>query len=405
MADAKHQGFSRRRLLRGAGVAGVGIAGAGAGLGIGAATAGAAAPALVGPQTEPFHGIHQSGVATTPQTHAQFVGLDLAAGIREPSIVDGLMRIWSQDAASLMAGKPALADVDDEIAASPARLTVTLGIGPTLFDRVGLASRRPSWLHPLPAFGIDRLDDAWGQTDIMMQVCADDPITVAHAVRALTASVRGRTRIRWSQRGFRSSPTTHAAGTTMRNLMGNVDGTVNLRSDDEFERYVWCDRSDQDWMAGGTSMVLRRIAINLDTWEELDRDGRELSVGRRIDSGAPLTGDREFDTPDFGASEAGIPVIPQGSHIARAHQRHPEEQFLRRAYNYDDAPGPGQTSNSGLLFAAYQRDIDKQFLPVQRRLDEHDALNQWTTPIGSAVYAIPPGATEGRHLGAGLFDT
>lgn len=55
---------------------------------------------------------------------------------------------------------------------------------------------------------------------------------------------------------------------------------------------------------------------------------------------------------------------------------------------------------SGLLFASYQADVDRQFLPIQRRLDESDMLNEWTTPIGSAVYAIPPGVCRGRfHRG------
>ncbi len=58
---------------------------------------------------------------------------------------------------------------------------------------------------------------------------------------------------------------------------------------------------------------------------------------------------------------------------------------------------------SGLLFASYQADVDRQFLPIQRRLDESDMLNEWTTPIGSAVYAIPPGCAEGGFIGESLF--
>lgn len=61
-------------------------------------------------------------------------------------------------------------------------------------------------------------------------------------------------------------------------------------------------------------------------------------------------------------------------------------------------------SNSGLIFASYQRDIDSRFLPVQQRLAEFDALNEWTTPIGSAVYVIPPGTAPGRYLGQTLLD-
>ena len=37
------------------------------------------------------------------------------------------------------------------------------------------------------------------------------------------------------------------------------------------------------------------------------------------------------------------------------------------------------------------------------RLAELDLLNLWTTPIGSAVFAVLPGAQEGEVLGQALF--
>jgi len=89
--------------------------------------------------------------------------------------------------------------------------------------------------------------------------------------------------------------------------------------------------------------------------------------------------------------------------MARAHQRTRDEVILRRPYNYDDPAEPGHISNAGLLFTAYQADPVKQYLPIQRRLAEQDSLNTWTTPIGSAVFAIPPGAQEGGFVGEGLF--
>lgn len=152
-------------------------------------------------------------------------------------------------------------------------------------------------------------------------------------------------------------------------------------------------------------MVLRRIAMQLDTWDELDRQSKEFTVGRTLDTGAPLTGHRETDEPDFAVTRNGIPVIPQNSHIALAHHRHSRERFLRRPYNYDDPPEAGQTSDTGLVFVTYQRDIDTQFLPVQRRLAEFDALNQWTTAIGSAVFVVLPGVTTpDGYLGQRLLE-
>lgn len=42
-------------------------------------------------------------------------------------------------------------------------------------------------------------------------------------------------------------------------------------------------------------------------------------------------------------------------------------------------------------------------MPVQQRLAEKDLLNIWTTPVGSAVFAILPGAREGEILGEALL--
>ncbi|MEV0246979.1 Dyp-type peroxidase [Nocardia sp. NPDC050712] len=396
--ESRASGFTRRRLLGGSAAA----AGA-AGLGLGAVAlqrgdSGLGQPAPTA--TEPFYGPRQAGIATAPQRHVAFVGLDLRPGSTREDLI-GILRIWSGDAARLTQGTPALADTEPQLTARPARLTVTIGFGPAVFAHAGLADRRPAWLRPLPSFRIDKLESRWSDGDLVLQVGADEVTTVAHAVRVLCRSVTTLTTVRWVQRGFRDA----APGQTPRNLMGQVDGTENLGGAD-LDRLVWDDGAAQPWLAGGTSLVLRRIAMNLETWDEIDPDGRELSVGRKIDSGAPLTGGAEFDAPDFEAVDRlGIPVIPPSSHIARAHHTHDGERFLRRGYNYDDAPEPGQVSNSGLLFAAFQRDVDAQYLPVQQRLADFDALNVWTTPVGSSVFVIPPGITApGGYIGQSLFE-
>ena len=179
----------------------------------------------------------------------------------------------------------------------------------------------------------------------------------------------------------------------------------------DFDQILYSDGRSSDgrvqpWMRGGSALVLRRIRMTMDTWEEIDRTSRELSVGRTLDTGAPLTGTAEHDPADFEAvDDLGLPVIPEESHIARARQRNRGEAMLRRPYNYDDPPEGGEISNTGLLFTAYMADPVRTYIPVQRRLAEQDALNTWTIPIGSAVFAIPPGAPEGGYVGQQLFES
>ena len=61
------------------------------------------------------------------------------------------------------------------------------------------------------------------------------------------------------------------------------------------------------------------------------------------------------------------------------------------------------TPDVGLLWTAYQRNVDEQFLPVQKRLDALDLLSQWTSPIGSSVWGIAHGVKKGNVLAEDLF--
>ncbi|WP_305094081.1 Dyp-type peroxidase [Prescottella sp. R16] len=390
-----------RRQLFGFGAAAVG----GAGLGLGAGVlSGRTAQAEPVPETVPFHGEHQAGIATPPPAHTTFVGLDLRPGVDRAALVR-LMRVWTDDAARLTAGRGALADTEPDLAVVPARLTVTVGFGPGVFRVAGIEDRRPSWCAPLPPFEIDRLEPRWSDGDLLLQVGSDDPVTIAHTLRVLLKASHGTATVRWLQRGFRRAHGSEPAGTTMRNLMGQVDGTINPEAGtDDFDRVVWNDGAEQPWMAGGTSIVIRRIHLDLDGWDELDTPVRDEVMGRRQSTGAPLTGESEFDAPDFGAVNAGgLPIIPEFSHIARARPMAVDERFLRRGYNYDEHPDGTGISDSGLIFTTYQADVTRQYLPVQQRLADGDMFNRWSTPIGSAVFAIPPGVRAGEYVGQGVL--
>lgn len=358
-----------------------------------------------GRDTVPFHGVHQAGVDTPAQAHALLTALDLRDSGRPPhDALTAVLKLWTADAERLTQGLPAIADSEPELAHRPARLTVTVGLGPTVFAKTGLARARPPSARDLPVFAVDRLEPRWTGGDLLLQICADDPMVVSHAARVLLKNVRSLATPRWRQQGFRTARGADSPGVTMRNLFGQVDGTVNPTTA-ELDDLVWDDGRDHPWLAGGTLMVVRRIDMNLDTWDELGRAGRELTVGRRLDTGAPLTGHAETDEPDLARLQHGIPVIPPNAHVALARHRSPDERFLRRSYNYDDPPVGDHTSNAGLVFVSHQRDIDRQFLPVQRRLAESDALNQWVTTIGSAVFVILPGVSPGEHLGQRLMAT
>ena len=398
-------GVSRRRLLLGGaaglGAAGLGVAGVAA---LGAASTPSASitssTPVVGATTVPFYGVHQAGIELHPQAHSSYLAFDLAPDVDRDGI-RRMLRLITSDAERLTAGQPALADTEPELALTPARLTVTVGFGPGLVDRVDPRAR-PQWLAPLPGFSIDRLEPRWSGGDLLLEVAADDPMSIAHAVRMLVKDIRRYAHPRWRQDGFRNAAGSTPAGTTQRNLFGQLDGTANPAPGSEsFARVVWRTSADPGWLAGGTSYVLRRIAMNLDTWDELDRGSREQAVGRRLDTGAPLSGSREFDVPDLEArTPAGLPAISAVSHVARARSADGAPQIMRRGYNYDLTAAGG--TDAGLLFGSLQADPVAQFVPIQQRLADVDLLNLWTTPIGSAVFAVPPGCQSGGYIGETL---
>lgn len=403
-----------RRAFLGAGLAtagGAALAGCSRDVDTAAGADGTAdAHTALGDSTVPFFGERQSGIGNPPPANAIFSAFDLEDAPSDPrrarAQLEGILRVWTDDAARLTTGRGGLADNDQENAEGPANLTITFGFGPKLFDLVGREDRRPSWLEDLPPFEIDELEDRWNGGELLVQICGDDQFAVANASRVIAAGVRGSAKPRWAQRGFRRAAGTTAHGATQRNLFGQLDGTINP---DPGGPLVFCGESEpQAWMRGGSALVLRRIRMDLQSWEAVDPPQRDLSMGRRQDTGAPLTGEHEFDAVDLEAvDDTGLPVIPEESHVARAHARNPDEMFLRRPFNYL-VDGPDGQPEAGLLFAAYCADIGKQFLPVQQRLAEVDLLNTWTTPIGSAVFALPPGVPEPGAgeipvIGAGLL--
>lgn len=393
--------ITRRGLFAASGIAIVGGAG---GYALGSVTAVQPAPitnmlvqadgstALV---SVPFYGDHQAGVDTPTQVYGKFLGLNLLTADRDS--FEAIGRIVTDDAARLTQGEPALGDTEPEVAAHPARLTITLGVGRAFLEKLGVTI--PSAFPEIPAFETDALEPIWGQTDIVIQIGSDDPLTLSHAQRMLTKDLSTLAKVQWIQSGF-ISPTPGAdGGSASRNLMGQVDGTVNPAVD-QFSEVVWID--DSSWADGGTVLVLRRIRMQLDTWDALDRPAKEIAMGRTLDTGAPLGGSSETDPVDFEAvDDTGLPVIPRDAHIRLAHADSPEKSILRRPYNYDESFSDG-TSDRGLIFAAYTKNAALSFIPMQERLARSDSMNRWLTTIGSAAYLILPGVSEGEFLGQGV---
>lgn len=424
---AARTGVSRRGLF-GAGLAAAG-AGAGAAAGIGGATAATGVNPFTAAangdesidlsQSHPFYATtarqSQGGVQTTPQRYCVFMTFDLSTNVATELQV--LLARWSAAIAQLQAGKtvgsvePAHgngvgADTGEALDLGPASLTVTVGLGPGVFDdRFGLADKRPAALADVPRLPSDNLLPGLTGGDLSLQACADDPQVAYHAVRDLARMARGTATVRWTVLGFgRASAGPHQS--TPRNLMGFKDGTRNVATDEDHDRFVWVDEPGDGaaWMTGGTYQVVRKIRMNIETWDADVVSDQQRVFGRTKIEGAPLSGGSEHTTPDFAVTGSdGDTKIDPRSHIAlAAHEVNGGVKILRRPYNYTDGLNEYGQLDAGLLFLAYMNDPE-HFTRLQRKLGASDRLNEYISHIGSAVFAIPPAPRKGSYIGEQLF--
>ncbi|MCK9922579.1 Dyp-type peroxidase [Frankia sp. AgPm24] len=359
-------------------------------------------------------GPHQPGIAGPPAAHLVFTAYDLTGDAavtpaKARTALRDLLTAWTRTAATVMAGEQPADGGQRTLGLAPSALTVTFGLGASALTRAGLTTRIPPQLAPIPAFPHDQLDPARRDGDLAVQICAEDPMVAASAARTLDVLARRYASPRWRQHGFRQSAAASAEPTgTPRNLMGQFDGTNNPAADTAvFDLAVWADTTAPAWMTGGSYLVARRIRMLLDRWDLLTVDAQEKVIGRRKSDGAPLSGGGEHTDPDFLARTADdSPVIPANSHVRLSHpQFNNGVRMLRRGYSYQDGLDADGDPDAGLFFLAYQADPRTAFTAVQRKLDRLDALSAFVRHTGSALFAVPPAAPAGGHVGQQLLES
>lgn len=419
MSDSTLSKGATRRAFLGSALGAAGLVAAG-GAGFGIARADESSDSSAGVEAVPFYGPHQAGIATTQQDRLAFAAFDITTSDR--TAVQTLLAQWAAAAAQMTKGLPIGAvetspasppiDTGEAMGLPPSNLTVTVGFGPSLFDgRFGLAKSRPAALTELPPLPSDALDPLRSGGDLGVQACANDPTVAFHVIRNFARLARGTAVMKWSQLGFGRTSSTSTKQETERNLMGFKDGTRNLKAQDtaDMDRFVWVgDETDQAWMRGGSYLVARRIRMLIESWDTDYLADQEKVFGRFKDSGAPLTGTQEFDTPDLAARDtSGKPVIDLNAHIRLASPvTNGGQRILRRGYSYTDGIDP-QTGllDAGLFFICYQKNPTDQFVRLQSTLGLRDLLNEYIRHTGSALFAVPPGLTApGDYYGKVLFD-
>ncbi|HUZ30664.1 MAG TPA: iron uptake transporter deferrochelatase/peroxidase subunit [Xanthobacteraceae bacterium] len=369
-------------------------------------------------QAQPFYGAHQSGIVMPQPAAATVVAFDVLAD--KPADLRRLFRTLTERIGFLMVGGPVavrdplLPPPDSGLLGPvvvPDNLTVTVGVGASLFDdRFGLARLKPKHLVRMTQFPNDALDEHLCHGDILLQFCANREETVIHALRDIIKNTPDLLSVRWKIDGFLPADTVRRLGTeTIRNLLGFKDGTANLIASDAelMDRHVWVNPADDEpsWTAGGSYQVVRIIRNLVERWDRTPLNEQQKIIGRDKITGAPLGSKNEHDAPAYAGDPDGLHV-PLTAHIRRANPRTPQTDaslILRRGYNFSRGVNRNGQLDMGLLFVCFQSNLATGFLTVQSRLNG-EALEEYIKPIGGGYFFALQGVSNPeRFLGDALF--
>jgi deferrochelatase/peroxidase EfeB len=353
----------------------------------------------------PFHGKHQAGILPKPKAATSVISFNsTAANLAE---LTELFQTVTDRARFLTAGgTPPPAGIGGPSSDSgtlgptvvPDGLTVTFGVGYTLFDdRYGLSSLLPANLTPMRSFPNDNLDPAQCGGDLILQLTAGHEDVVLHALRDIAKHTRGGMQANWRIDGFVSPA--RPAGTVPRNQLGFMDGIANpdVTSTAEMDKLVWIQPSIDvpAWAVGGSYLVVRLIRMFVEFWDRVDVFEQQLMFGRYRESGYPLDAQGIYAVPDYANDPTGD-VIPLSAHIRVANPRTPQtadSRILRRGWNYDRGLDQVGDLDIGLVFTCYQKDIPSQFETVQKRLID-EPLVDYISPFGGGYFLALPGVID-----------
>ena len=88
--------------------------------------------------------------------------------------------------------------------------------------------------------------------------------------------------------------------------------------------------------------------------------------------------------------------------VGLAHQSG-DVRILRRGFNYHRGFDAAGQLDQGLIFVAFNQDIERQFAAIQQRL-AGEPMTDYITPVGGGYYFAPRGAASGSDwVGSSLI--
>jgi deferrochelatase/peroxidase EfeB len=362
-----------------------------------------------------FHGRWQAGITTPPPPAACFVAFNVTAADRT-GLVDLMKTLTARARFLTHGGRPADLGPTHPPSDSgtlgpdvePDGLTITVGLGSTLFDeRFGIADRKPIRLTEMTAFPNDDLNPAICGGDLLLQICAGSADTAIHALRDIAKHTRGAMQVLWRTDGFVSPP--RSAGVP-RNHLGFMDGIANPDVGDPTvaNRLLWVTRGlgEPAWAVGGSYHVCRVIRMLIEFWDRVSLGEQQAMIGRYRASGAVLGTEHLTTPPDFASDPRGA-VVPLTAHIRLSNPRTAateDSRIFRRGYNYDNGIDLAGNLDMGLVFNCFQQDLIRQFVANQTRLIGEPMVD-YISPVGGGYFFAVPGVRDSADWYARrLFD-
>lgn len=378
--------------------------------------------ARAGDHVPPF-GRHQAGIVTPRPAHGMVASFHVLADT--PQDLERLFRRLTERIVFLTRGgevprlDPKLPPADSGLLGpviEPQALTITVALGADLFDRRDwLAPHRPAQLVRMPKFPNDAPDASILHGELALQICANTQDATIHALRDIIKSIPDQLLLAWKQEGSVPviPPQPDGVIENARNFLGFRDGSANPDAADEalMERVVWVgpdDPAEPGWSHGGSYMAVRIIRNFVERWDRAPLAEQERIFGRAKDSGAPLDHPHgtEMDVPDFAADPEGNRTALD-SHIRMANPRTPQSGqnlILRRPFNYSNGVTKSGQLDQGLLFIAWQANLERGFVAVQNRLNG-EPLEEYIKPVGGGFFFALPGFSDASddYLGRQLI--
>ena len=367
------------------------------------------------------YGSHQAGITTPRPANGMVAAFHVLAS--DPSALERLFRRLTERIVFLTSGGP-LPEADPKLpppdsgilgpVVQPDALTVTVGLGASLFEeRTWLAELKPRVLSRMTRFHNDALNAETCHGDLLDPALRQHPghggpraprpgEEPARPAGAEVGAGRQRAGAPAASRCCRPrARATSSASATARPIPTAATRAL-------MDRVVWVSPGSGEpaWTTGGSYVAVRIVRTLVERWDRTPLGEQERIIGRMKMSGAPL--DRPDGTeamvPDFAADPDGA-LTPLDAHIRLANPRTPGTEaslMLRRPFNYVNGVLKNGQLDQGLLFIAFQADLERSFIAVQRRLDR-EPLEEYIKPVGGGYFFALPGFAEGDYLGSSLI--